>query len=86
MKKIFKERIDALRRCLSQQGLSAIVIPSNDPHFGEYVPDYYKTIEWLTGFTGESATLVVTLDDAALWLDSRFFVSGQLSLKEPVLG
>lgn len=80
MKKIFKERIDALRRCLSQQGLSAIVIPSNDPHFGEYVPDYYKTIEWLTGFTGESATLVVTLDDAALWLDSRFFVSGAAEL------
>lgn len=81
MKKIFKERIDALRRCLSQQGLSAIVIPSNDPHFGEYVPDYYKTIEWLTGFTGESATLVVTLDDAALWLDSRFFVSGAAELE-----
>lgn len=81
MKKIFKERIEALRRCLSQQGLSAIVIPSNDPHFGEYVPDYYKTIEWLTGFTGESATLVVTLDDAALWLDSRFFVSGAAELE-----
>lgn len=81
MKKIFKERIDALRRCLSQQSLSAIVIPSNDPHFGEYVPDYYKTIEWLTGFTGESATLVVTLDDAALWLDSRFFVSGAAELE-----
>lgn len=81
MKKIFKERIDALRRCLSQQGLSAIVIPSNDPHFGEYVPDYYKTIELLTGFTGESATLVVTLDDAALWLDSRFFVSGAAELE-----
>lgn len=70
-----------MRRCLSQQGLSAIVIPSNDPHFGEYVPDYYKTIEWLTGFTGESATLVVTLDDAALWLDSRFFVSGAAELE-----
>ena len=70
-----------MRRCLSQQSLSAIVIPSNDPHFGEYVPDYYKTIEWLTGFTGESATLVVTLDDAALWLDSRFFVSGAAELE-----
>lgn len=65
---------------MAREDISAMIIPSNDPHFGEYVQDRYKTIEWLTGFGGEAATLVVTMDKAALWVDSRFFIQAQTQL------
>ncbi len=75
------ERIDRLRAELANDDYSAIVIPSNDPHFGEYIPDRYKTIQWLSGFTGEAATLVITQKKAAIWIDSRFFISGEQELR-----
>ena len=76
-----KNRLTLLRNLLAEQDISAMIIPSNDPHFGEYVPDYYKTIEWLTGFTGEAGTLVVAQESAALWTDSRFFVQAEAQLQ-----
>ncbi len=61
-------------------GFDAFVIPSNDPHFGEYVQDYYKCREWLSGFSGSAGTLVVTLFQAALWTDSRYFLQAAREL------
>lgn len=74
-------RMDLLREVLAKEDISAMIIPSNDPHFGEYVPEYYKTIKWLTGFTAEAATLVITQTGAALWTDSRFFVQAESQLQ-----
>lgn len=76
-----KERIEKLRKYLKKNDFSAIIIPSTDPHFGEYIPDHYKVIEWLSGFTGEAATLVITLKKAAIWVDSRFFIQGARQLE-----
>lgn len=72
--------ISRLREILGQEDASAMIVPSSDPHFGEYVPDHYKCIEWLCGFTGEAGTLVVTMDRAALWTDSRFFIQAAAEL------
>ncbi len=69
-----KEAINRLRSYLSEQDISAIIIPSNDPHFGEYIPDYYKCRAWLSGFTGSAGTLVISSTKAALWTDSRYFI------------
>ena len=66
---------------MQQMNVSAIIIPTNDPHFGEYTQDHYKTREWLSGFTGSAGTLVVTLKGAALWTDSRYFVQAAAQLK-----
>ena len=74
MKESITERIGRLRQCLRKQSLSAFIIPSTDPHSGEYVPDHWKTREWISGFTGSAGTAVITLDDAALWTDSRYFL------------
>lgn len=74
MKESITERIGRLRQCLREQSLSAFIIPSTDPHSGEYVPDHWKTREWVSGFTGSAGTAVITLDDAALWTDSRYFL------------
>lgn len=74
MKESITERIGRLRQCLREQSLSAFIIPSTDPHSGEYVPDHWKTREWVSGFTGSAGTAVITLEDAALWTDSRYFL------------
>lgn len=74
--------LNKLREFLRSESLSGIIIPSNDPHFGEYIQDYYKVIGWLSGFTGEAGTLAITLDEAALWTDSRFFIQAERQLKE----
>ena len=65
---------------MASQGLQAVIIPTNDPHFGEYTQEYYKVREWLSGFTGSAGTLVVTLEAAALWTDSRYFVQAESEL------
>lgn len=76
-----KEAIRRLRAYLSCEGLSAMVIPSNDPHFGEYIPNHYKCREWLSCFNGSAGTLVVTSQKAALWTDSRYFVQAEQQLE-----
>ena len=79
---IIKQRIEKLRSYLLKEKLDAFIIPSTDPHFGEYVQDFYKCCEWISGFEGSAATVVVTLKEAALWTDSRYFVQA----KEQLLG
>ncbi|MBF1080795.1 MAG: aminopeptidase P family N-terminal domain-containing protein, partial [Prevotellaceae bacterium] len=60
--------------------LDAFVFPSTDPHNSEYVPDHWKGREWLTGFTGSAGTAVVTMHEAALWTDSRYFLAAAQQL------
>ena len=74
------EALDSLREFLKERGISAMIVPTNDPHFGEYTQDHYKVREWLSGFTGSAGTLVVTETDAALWTDSRYFVQAAREL------
>ncbi len=76
-----KEAMQRLREKLSSMNISAIIIPTNDPHFGEYTQNRYKSREWLSGFTGSAGTLVVTLKEAALWTDSRYFVQAATQLQ-----
>ena len=73
--------IKKLRERILDEGLQAMVIPTNDPHFGEYTQDYYKVRAWLSGFTGSAGTLVVTQESAALWTDSRYFEQAERELK-----
>ncbi|MGE6390852.1 aminopeptidase P family protein [Psychrobacter pacificensis] len=73
-KQSIQARIDTLRKTLVAQDLTAIIIPSADPHLSEYLPEYWQTRQWLSGFTGSVGTLVVTADFAGLWTDSRYWV------------
>ncbi|MBO7248529.1 MAG: M24 family metallopeptidase [Bacteroidales bacterium] len=75
-----KDAINSLRLYMEREDISAMIIPSSDPHFGEYIPDHYKCLEWLSCFTGSAGTLVVTADKAALWTDSRYFIQAQKEL------
>ncbi|MDR0566426.1 MAG: aminopeptidase P family protein [Prevotellaceae bacterium] len=72
----------ALREYMKQQGLDALIVPTNDPHFSEYVSPRFKCREWLTGFTGSAGTAVVTQADAALFTDSRYFLQAEQQLQD----
>ena len=80
-KQIIQARIDTLRKTLVAQDLTAIIIPSADPHLSEYLPEYWQTRQWLSGFTGSVGTLVVTADFAGLWTDSRYWVHAAKQLE-----
>lgn len=75
MKQTINERIENLREWMRANGFSTFVFPSSDPHNSEYVADHWKSREWISGFTGSAGTAVVTLDHAALWTDSRYFIA-----------
>lgn len=76
------ERINALRKQMKLNNLNAFIIPSTDPHSGEYVPSHWQSREWISGFTGSAGTAVITLTKAALWTDSRYFIQASEQLKE----
>ena len=67
---------------MQKQGIDLYIMENNDPHESEYLPDHWKEIEWLSGFRGEVATVLVTQEEALLWTDSRFFISGEQQLAD----
>ena len=75
------ERVESLRLWMKENGISAFVFPSSDPHNSEYVADHWKSREWISGFSGSAGTAVVTLEHAALWTDSRYFIAAEKELK-----
>lgn len=81
MGNLHSERIAALRGVMSANGWDAVVITGSDPHSSEYQAPRWKQVEWLTGFTGEAGDVVVTMDHAGLWTDSRYFIQALSQLE-----
>ena len=75
------DRLNALRQLMKDESIDAFIFPSTDPHNGEYVPDHWKGREYISGFNGSAGTAVVTMEDAALWTDSRYFIAAEEQLK-----
>ncbi len=75
-----KLRISKLRDALRNAGAHAILVPSADPHLSEYLPRRWQAREVLSGFTGSMGTLAVTLDDAQLFADSRYWTQAEREL------
>lgn len=76
-----QQRLSALREEMRREKLDAFIFPSTDPHHSEYVPDRWKGRQWISGFDGSAGTAVVTLRSAALWTDSRYFLSATKQLE-----
>lgn len=76
------ERIDALRREMEREGMDIYIVPTADYHHSEYVGEYFKVRQFLTGFTGSAGTAVVTKDKAGLWTDGRYFIQADRQLRE----
>ena len=73
-------RIAQLREELHRQGVQAVLVPSADPHLSEYLPGRWQGREWFSGFTGSMGTLVVTIGEAALFADSRYWTQAEAEL------
>ncbi len=78
---IFKRRLRTLRDALKEQGIDVYIVPNTDPHLGENTHEHWKIIQWLTGFSGSSALVVITKTFAGLWTDSRYFLQAQKQLE-----
>lgn len=75
-----KQRIEQLRVRMKQEGIDYYIVPTADFHHSEYVNDYFKVREFLSGFTGSNGTLVISADEAGLWTDGRYFVQAEREL------
>lgn len=76
-----KQRLDDLREVMRREKLAAFIFPSTDAHQSEYVASHWQGREWISGFDGSAGTAVVTLDRAALWTDSRYFLAAEQQLQ-----
>lgn len=75
------QRLESLRALMKSEGVAACLILTSDPHLSEYLPDFWKSRKWLSGFTGSAGSLVVTQDYAALWADGRYWIQAEKELK-----
>lgn len=78
---IVQDKLTALRGLMQKEGLSAYIVPSTDPHASEYMASHWEEVHWLTSFTGEAGTAVVTMDQALLWTDSRYYLQAGIQLE-----
>ena len=76
------EKINALRKIMGDSNIDAYIIVTDDYHGSEYVGDYFKEREYMSGFTGSAGTLLVMTDFAGLWDDGRYFFQAEDKLKE----
>ncbi len=77
-----RERIAALREEMRAEGIGVYIVPGNDPHASEYMASHWFEMQWISGFNGESGTVVVTMDRALLWTDSRYYLQAGIELKD----
>jgi len=77
---VYDERIYKLRNIMKDKGIDVYIVCTEDFHGSEYVGDYFKEREYLSGFTGSAGTLVITYSEAALWTDGRYFLQAEKQL------
>lgn len=75
------EKLSALREIMERECIDAYIISGTDPHNSEYLPAAWQQREWISGFTGSFGTVVVTLGEAGLWTDSRYFIQAEKQLE-----
>ena len=80
MGNIYKDRVNKIRDLMKKHRIDFYIIPTNDYHGSEYVGDYFKTREFISGFTGSAGTLVISKDRAALFTDGRYYLQAEYQL------
>lgn len=81
MKHKIRERVALLRTFMQEKEIRAFIVPSTDPHSGEYVPEFWESRKWISGFTGSAGTAVITDETGGLWTDSRYFLQAASQLE-----
>lgn len=75
------QRIEKLRQFMKKRGLTVYIVPTSDFHQSEYVSEYFKARQFITGFTGSAGTAVITMEEACLWTDGRYFIQAAHELE-----
>lgn len=78
---MIQERLKALRAEMEKRGIDIYIVPTSDFHQSEYVGEYFKARKYMTGFTGSAGTAVITLKEAGLWTDGRYFIQAAAQLE-----
>ncbi len=78
---MIQERLQALREKMKENNMQAYLVPTDDFHGSEYVGEYFKCRQYLTGFTGSAGTVLVLPDMAGLWTDGRYFIQAERQMK-----
>ena len=76
-----QEKLSALRTAMKREGVDAYIILTSDSHATEYLPDYWQSRAWLSGFTGSAGMMVITMDSANLWADGRYHIQAEKELQ-----
>ena len=76
-----EKKLENLRKSLRERNLDGYLITGTDPHQSEYVAPRWRTREFISGFTGSAGTVIVTLDNALLWVDSRYFIQAEKEIQ-----
>ena len=74
------QRLDLLRAEMRNAGVDIYLVPSIDAHNSEYVPECWQRRPWISGFDGSAGEVMVTLDQAYLWTDGRYFLQAEQQL------
>lgn len=82
---MIKERLHSLRELMKKNNVDAYLILTDDFHGSEYVGDYFKCREYISGFTGSAGTLVVLKNEAGLFTDGRYFLQAEEQLKDTTI-
>ncbi|MGA3600154.1 aminopeptidase P family protein [Lysinibacillus agricola] len=76
-----RDRVEKLRQLMKENQMDAYIVPSFDAHQSEYVAEHWKCRQWISGFTGSAGTVVITLEDAGLWTDGRYYIQAERQLE-----
>ncbi len=79
---ITRDKLQLLRTKMKEKQIGAFIVYSSDPHASEYLPSFWLERSWISGFTGSAGLAVITLDNAGVWTDSRYFVQAEEELKD----
>ena len=79
---MIKQRIENIRDLMKEKNIYAYIVPSSDYHQSEYVGDYFKSREFMSGFTGSAGSLIISMDEGGLWTDGRYFIQAENELKD----
>ena len=75
-----QKRITTLQKLMKEKKIDVYIVPSSDNHQSEYVGEYFKAREFITGFTGSAGTAIITQTEIGLWTDGRYFIQAEKEL------
>lgn len=75
-------KLQKLREVMKNENIDFYILPSSDSHQSEYVAEYFKGREYVSGFTGSAGTVVVGLEESYLWTDGRYFIQAAKEIEK----